>query len=188
MAFGKAFGSALVLYALLNFGLSIVTLAVAAPNSLAAYFTLSNIYIIIASLFIPAVVSPAFGFQLIAGITVGGASWMLPLFTAIQFILPPLLSALVAGKLAEEPKSAFGAWFLIPVIFAVIVLVLAQFITAFQTELMGTLVIQFTGEIIALITGITSATGVTFLALDCILMGVVNGIMWSGLACVVTGP
>ncbi|HMF30569.1 MAG TPA: hypothetical protein VKK79_04105 [Candidatus Lokiarchaeia archaeon] len=177
MAFGKAFGAALGLYAALNFGLSLVVVAVGNPNGLVASLTLNNILL---SIFEPAIYSPAAGFINIAGITSSSSNWMGPLFNALYLILPPILAGLIAGKLAEEPKSAFGAWFLVPILFAVVTLIVFDLVQGVQS--------QFNLNLLNFALTTLASQQLTYVAIYCILVGLVNGLMWSGLACAVTGP
>lgn len=167
MTLVKAFVAALGLYAALNFGLYLVWIAASGYNLVS--FLAGNY--ILAAIFAPAVVDPAGGFIAITSLLLPNPPWISLLFKAIYYILPPVLSALVAGKLAEEPKYAFIAWFLVPVIFSVVTLVLA-------IALPGVVTIVF---------GVPNLDA-GYIVLYCILFGIVNGIMWSGLACLVSGP
>jgi len=176
MGFGKAFVYALILYIALNFGLSLVVAAVNNVDLAIAFSSAENILLM---LFAPAAAGPAAPFVWVGNVIVSFTVGIL--FTILLLVVPSLLAALVAGKTGEEPKAAFGAWLLVPIICNVISIVLALLMPVYETSFVLS-VISWSG-----VTGILAMTDTAFVVL-LVLFGVGTGLMWSGVAALTAGP
>jgi hypothetical protein len=170
MGFGKSFGLGLLVYILLNLGMSVVVAAINNPASIGTMFT--SIDLILLAMLAP-VLSGATAF-----VAFGSSAFDLAMiFEALLLILPGLIGALVAGKSSDSAKAAFGGWLLAPIITAVILVVLVF--------AMPTIV----GASSAL-TGLQYMLGLTggMLELYIILSGVTVGFLWGGIAAIMAGP
>ncbi len=158
MGFGKSFGLGLLLYLLLNFAMTLVSIAIATPALVGSIFTLEGI--------LGAMLSPvAIGYTAwtsIAGV-ISSPVPLVAIFGALVLILPGLLGSLVAGKSSDSAGAAFGGWFLAPIIVAVIWIVLGFFLLPFAVV-----------GIYAILLLILQAVTVSFL--------------WGGIAAVSAGP
>ncbi len=150
MGFGKSFGLGLLLYILLNFAMSLVVLAINAPSLIGAMFTLEGI--------LGAMIMPVAD-GLNAWVSLAPLN-LTAIFAALLLILPGLIAALVAGKSSDSAGAAFGGWFLVPIIVAVIWIVLGLFMPVFA--------------VVNIVLLILEAVTVSFL--------------WGGIAAVTAGP
>jgi len=117
MGVGKSFGLGLIVYLLLNLGMSVVTLAVTAPETIGAIF--SSIDAILLNMLSP--ILAWFG----AFTSFATTPFSLAvLFEALGLILPGLIGALVAGKSSDSAGAAFGGWVLAGIIASVLWIVL----------------------------------------------------------------
>ncbi len=118
MGFGKSFGLGLVVYLLLNLGMSVVVQAITAPDLIGAMFT--SVAGIFGALLGPVLL----GYM--AFMTLATSTFTLTVvFTAILLIVPGLIGAIVAGKSSDSAGAAFGGWLLAPIVTGVILAVLA---------------------------------------------------------------
>ncbi len=165
MGFGKSFGLGLLLYILLNFGMTLVLTAVTTPSAIGAIFTLEGI---LAAMFAPVLM----GFMAFTSLGSPAALSLTGIFGVLLLILPGLLGALVAGKSSDSAGAAFGGWLLAAIVVAVIFIVL---LIAFPLTL-GVIY----APIILLYLGGTQ--------LGVILAGVSVGFLWGGVAAASAGP
>ncbi len=132
MGFGKSFGLGLLLYILLNLGMSLVLKAVTDPTLIGGMFTLEGI---LSAMFVPILT----GYT--AFLSLLGATTLIGIFAALLLILPGLLGALVAGKSSDSGGAAFGGWLVAMIVVSVILVVLSLFLEPFKT-LYGPIFIQ----------------------------------------------
>ncbi len=175
MGFGKSFGLGLLVYLLLNFGLSIVVAAISAPSSIGAIF--GGIEPILAAIFAP-ILSGAAAFTSLGttGITVN------VLFAALLLILPGLLAALVAGKSSDSGGAAFGGWLVAMIVASVLLIVLV--IALPNMALLTGTVAQATIGLSVLAIALTGGMWQLWV----ILCGVTVGFLWGGVAAASAGP
>ena len=115
MNFIKCFLVTLVIY----IGLNAVFLAV---SYFLSPYPLTDIPLLIASLFSPIVATPGVTLLSIVALIAG---FSLPLLlTFLALIVPPLVAVIVGARLGETGKISFLSWFLTAVISAVVYLVL----------------------------------------------------------------
>ena len=162
MSFGKGFGIGFVVFVALNLVFSILVGFLAGGN-IAAIFT--DVSSIIVTLLGGGLIPPTVSFLSIA-VSFVGAIDIIALIPLLAAIIIPLISAIIAGKLAGGKGAAFGAWFLISIISAAVlgVLVLLNIIAEIPISLSG-----------------YSSDAMTTLILV-IVLGAINGIFYGAFA------
>lgn len=150
MGFGKAFGLGLVIYVALNFVFALIIALVA--GLIDAYFTAiaADILAFIGSLFSPILILPGQAWLtsgILAVLAAPATTMLVVLLTMIGFIVPPLLAAIIAGRTGEGKTNAFGAWFLVAIISAVVPMVLGIIAAAITVDLPTILTFILSGVI-----------------------------------------
>jgi hypothetical protein len=136
-----------------------------------ALFTGNVVGNIIGAIFGPILLMPGQGFLGIPALFAGG-NIINGIFLMIWLILPPLLAAVVCGKVAEKHGAAFGAMVLTGIIMAVIAMVFAVFVPGYWVFPPG--ITDFTPFYLLI--------GTAAYVVVILIMGFINGLMWSGIA------
>lgn len=128
MSFGKGFGIGFLVFVVLNLVFSLLISVLIGGNIAAMFADLNSIII---TLLGGALIPPTIAILLVAFIIgAGGTSiFSSTIGTALfvqmlAFIVVPLISAIITGKLAGGKVAAFFAWFLISIISAAIVAIM----------------------------------------------------------------
>lgn len=173
MSFGKALGIGIGVYLGANFGLGLLYELVGLQTQIDVLFAGDAILqTILGLLFMPAVTGPT---GAIVGPTmglIGGADLLPTILHLVVLFVPGLLAAILAGKFAESVGASFGTMFIIFLISTVLVMILFNFIIE-------------GGDL--LLTGLAGSSEVIALYLFPLLMGVINGIFYGGIAAVIAG-
>jgi len=180
MGFGKSFGISFLIYIVLNFLMNMLLVVAADVVPLMDWFgsITTDTYGFLSNLFVTQYLGPS-GLTISVGLG-GGIAEFAPggnIFLGIMLIgapiLPGLIGAIVAGKMAESSKQAFGGWMLTPLISAAVLVVFA-----FQDPSLNTTVLSFN---MLLAGGFPEPWEVLVYTM---LIGVFSGLFWSGLAAI----
>ena len=181
MGFGKSFGISFLIYIVLNFLMNMLLVVAANVVPLMDWFSSiasPDTYRFLSSLFAVQSLEPS-GTSILGGLGGGisefttGGNIFLGIMMIGAPILPGLIGAIVAGKMAESSKQAFGGWMLTPLISAVVLVVFAFLDPSLNTNV---LIINM-----VLAGGFPGPWEVIVYTL---LIGVILGLFWSGLAAI----
>jgi hypothetical protein len=172
MGLGKSLGIGLIIYIVLNFLMNMLLVIAATVPDLTTWFSsitsapfgfLSNLFVI--SSYIPMGTAILTGISL--GITTLGSNVFLGIMLLVGYIIPPLITAVIAGKMADNSKQGFLSWLLISLLCAIVVMV---FHIVAPLEMVG-IVIFGVGELWSEI-------------VFTLLIGLFNGLLWGGIAAI----
>jgi len=180
MGLGKSLGISFLIYIVLNFLMNMLIVVAANVVPLMDWFMTitTDTYQFLSTLFVIQTLGPS-GMSIIGGIAgglallTGGGNIFLGIMWICAPIFPGLISAIVAGKMADNSKQSFGSWMLTALISAGALVVFAF--------LDPTLVNDVLIYITVLAGGIPEAWEVVTYTL---LIGVISGLFWSGLAAI----
>lgn len=180
MGFGKSFGISFLIYIVLNFLMNMLWVVAENVGPLMDWFgsITTDTYGFLSSLFVIQDLGPS-GMAIPEGLNsglselMGGGNIFLGIMMIGAPILPGLISAIVAGKMAESSKQAIGGWMLTTLISAVALVVFA-FID--PSLISGPLI--YIADIMVIIPEAWEVILYT------ILVGVFVGLVWSGLAAI----
>lgn len=177
MGFGKGFLIGLVLFIGLNVGLYAVYLLLSGGDISSLLTSFTDMSAIGSLLFGAIAITPVYAINLLVNsITVFDLG---NLILALIYFVSPLVAALVGGKLAGGKGAAFGAWFLIAIIGAVVMWVLA-FIGGGAT-IIETDIVEQGINILGLSLG--EFTGLILI----IIVAAINGIFYGAFAVLMSG-
>ena len=174
MSFGKGFGIGFLIFVILNLVFTLVTSFLIGGN-IAAMFT--DVNSIIITLLGGALLPPTIVFLLIyMFLGMGGTSMLSSslgialLVQVLAYLLVPLISSIITGKLAGGKGAAFFAWFLISVLSAAIIAIMVYMDF-----------LAYTGGETSMLMMFGLGMGETIMIM-LILFGVINGIFYGAFA------
>lgn len=183
MGIGKSFGISFLIYIVLNFLMNMLMVVSAAVVPVMDWFmtVTTDTFGFLSTLFVIGSLGPS-GTAILGGLGTGitmlttpGENIFLGIMLICAPIFPGLIAAIVAGKMAENSKQAFGGWMLTAVI-ASGVLIAFSFIDPNFVTTSGV----FT-YVILLAGGTPSPLELVIYTL---LLGLLSGLFWSGLAAI----
>ncbi len=177
MGFGKGFFIGLVLFIGLNVGLYIVYLLLSGGAISSVLTSFTDMSSLGSMLFGAIIYNPLFALLAIIGSILGSFDLAGFIF-GIALFVSPLVAALITGKLNEGKGAAFGAWFLVSIISAVVVWVLF-FIGGSASSL--SLLLSLQGVTISGLTGDFASL------ILLIIVGAINGIFYGCFAVLMSG-
>jgi hypothetical protein len=182
MGIMKSFGISFLIYIVLNFLMNMLIVVAETVPDLMDWFMLitTDTYGFLSNLFVVQNLGPsgmAIPEGLYSGLSElkGGGNIFLGIMMIFAPILPGLISAIVAGKMAENSKQAFGGWMLTALISAVVLLVFAFINPALHSP--GQ-ILEYIGS---LAVSIPEPWGIVVYTL---IIGLFSGLFWSGLAAI----
>ncbi|GAB4316814.1 MAG: hypothetical protein Kow0069_19270 [Promethearchaeota archaeon] len=177
MSFGKGFGAALGIYLGANIGLGILYYLVGLGLTFDQILGADALTGILSLLVGPSVSPPTVSLLSPLVSLILGGELINTLLLLVWLFVPGLLAALIGGKLAEGAGAGFGAMFLTILISAIIYMVVYNFIA--DTSIL-------VAALQAWAPGITESDTIVLFTLP-LLLGLINGIFYGGLAAVVGG-
>ncbi len=164
MGFGKAFLLSLVIFIAINFGIALV-IALLGDGISSFFDSLTDMEQLGANLFGTIKGTPYEGMKnlLVNSLSLAQESESDPILPLIAFIAAPLVAAIIAGVSAEGKGQAFGAWFLVAMIAAGVILVLEVFLNETMRDL---------------VLGLDTLDMISYILLNYLLAALVNGFFY----------